>query len=229
MRQNGVRKGDIRGNRGGSVFAGLRGREVALSSIMNAFDQTWAKRKRFAAGNVGTGMLVMLIGLPASGKSTLTEAFESRGWLRLNKDSIRKELYGDEAILGDPKEVNRVFYERLEAACRQSRRIVVDNLNLNQFYRKGPIATAREHGYVDISNIVLDVPVDECVRRNALRARQVPEAVIRQHAMTLKAGFPSQAEGRLLVLANAPSQGGASVNRNRFVVKRSRAPLIARA
>ncbi|MBX9940512.1 MAG: hypothetical protein K2Y32_14730, partial [Candidatus Obscuribacterales bacterium] len=77
-------------------------------------------------------------------------------------------------------------------------------------------------------NIVLDVPVDECVRRNALRARQVPEAVIRQHAEALKAGFPSQAEGRLLVLANAQCQGSESVNRNRFVVKRSRAPLIAR-
>ena len=208
------RKGDSR-----SPFAAMRGKEVSVGALINAFVTTSRKRRRFPRRGQSSGLLVMMIGLPASGKSTLTDAFRAAGFVHLNKDAIRQELYGDASAVGDVKEVNRLFYSRLEEACQASANIVVDNLNLNFFYRRGPAACAREHGYADITNIVLDIPLEECLKRNANRDRKVPEEVIRQHAQTLRAGFPTSAEGRLVVLGNSLT------SRDRFVVKRVRAPL----
>lgn len=209
-----TRKGDSR-----SPFAALRGKEVSVASIINAFVITARKRRRFARRGQSSGLIVMMIGLPASGKSTLTDAFSAAGFVHLNKDAIRQELYEDASTVGDIKEVNRLFYRRLEEACKASADIVVDKLNLNFFHRRGPAACAREHGYEDITNIVLDIPLEECLKRNANRDRKVPEEAIRQHALTLRAGFPTSAEGRLLVLGNSLT------SRDRFVVKRVRAPL----
>jgi predicted kinase len=141
--------------------------EVSAAAIIKAFDSV----------NRGNGQLIMMVGLPASGKSTISDALVAAGWVRLNKDTLRKELYGDEAIQGDVKEVNRLYYQRLEEALVARKRIVVDNINLNYFFRKGTIERARLEGYRDISNVVLKVPVEECIRRNAGRERKVPDEV----------------------------------------------------
>ena len=39
--------------------------------------------------------IVMLKGLPASGKSTLAKMLAESGYYRINKDDIRKMLFGD--------------------------------------------------------------------------------------------------------------------------------------
>lgn len=160
--------------------------------------------------------LIMMIGLPASGKSTLADKFVEKGWVRLNKDALRLELYGDESNLGDVKEVNRLFYSRLEEALKAGRNVLVDNLNFNASYRKGPIEMARSYGYAAINNLLLNVPADECLRRNKGRARQVPENVIREIAVIMYGdGYPRPSEGQLLVLGSGSAPG-------RYVVQRLR-------
>lgn len=207
-----LRKGERR-----SQFATMRGKDVAVAAIVRAFTMASDRRRRLARRGEITGSAIMLVGLPASGKSTLTDAFVAAGWVQLNKDAIRLELYGDASVLGDKDEVNRIFYERLEAACKANRNVVVDNININYFFRKGPIKAVREAGYSDVTNVVLDVPLEECLKRNAGRDRKVPEDQIRQLAATLHGGgMPTPREARLLVL----SPGSA---RNRFVVNKSRA------
>jgi predicted kinase len=163
------------------------------------------------------GRLVLLIGLPASGKSTISEAFEAAGWLRLNKDSLRKELYGDESILGDGRAVSRLFYSRLEEGMKAGRNILVDNTNVSPLHRKGPLAMAAEHGYPVALHVFLDVPVEECMRRNALRERKVPEVAFRELAAALAwpGGIPSRREGQLIVLNPGDS-------RSTFLLKRVR-------
>lgn len=188
-----------------SPFVMLKGREVSAEEILAAFEQARGK----------AGSVVMLVGMPASGKSTLSAPFEAAGWIRLNKDALRKELYGDEAAKGDLKEVNSLFYKRLEEALAGNLCLLVDNLNHNQHYRRGPIARAREAGYTEITNLVLDVPVEECVRRNASRARKVPEQVIRDVGAEIAGNLPTRSEGRLLVIQPGSTPG-------RFIVKQAR-------
>ena len=148
------------------------------------------------------GKMVLLIGLPAAGKSTISAAFEQAGWVRLNKDSLRKELYGDESILGNAKEVTALFYTRLQAALIEGKNILVDNTNVIFLHRKGPIEAARACGYTSITNVFLNVPLEECLRRNSLRDRKVPEQAMHDLSGMLNSqgGIPSRSEGRLVVL-----------------------------
>ncbi len=170
------------------------------------------------APSVAPGKLVMLIGLPASGKSSISVAFEQAGWVRLNKDSLRKELYGDESILGVFKDVNGLFYRRLEEALKNGRNVLVDNTNVTTMHRKGALAMARQYGYTRITHVFLDVPLEECMRRNSLRDRKVPDAAMKElaDALTWKGSIPVRSEGHLVVLKPGRQIGDFLVDRVRM-------------
>lgn len=58
--------------------------------------------------------LFMMIGIPASGKTSLAEQIaKSEGAEIVSSDSIRKELYGDESIQGDSNKVFRILQDRV--------------------------------------------------------------------------------------------------------------------
>ena len=171
-----------------------------------------------AATQAAPGLMVMMIGLPASGKSSISVAFEQAGWVRINKDSLRKELYGDESTLGKPREVSALFYQRIEEAFKAGRNVLIDNTNVSSLHRKGPLAMALEHGYTNVTHVFLDVPLEECLRRNALRDRKVPEEGLRKLAQALasKGGVPSRREGNLIVLKPGDGVGDFIVDRVRM-------------
>lgn len=147
--------------------------------------------------------LLVVMGLPASGKSTLCQWLEQLGAVRVNRDAIRKRLYGDESVMGDTKVVNSEYYKELRAALAKRGVVVSDNVNITPFHRKGTIGAARENGYTDIMIVWVDVPLEVALERNKARTRQVPEEAIRSmHADLQKYGDPPPTEGNLVVLHN---------------------------
>lgn len=153
--------------------------------------------------------LLVLMGLPASGKTALCNFLVKLGAARINRDAIRKRLYGDEAIYGDYKVVNAEYYKELRAALTKGGIVVSDNVNTTVYHRKGTIAAARELGYTDITIVWLDVPLDVCLARNAARERQVKEDVIRSMAADLadaSKGPPREDEGNCVVIGNGADQ-----------------------
>ena len=58
--------------------------------------------------------LILLVGIPGSGKTTLAKKIVERGFTCLSADPIREELYGAAIEQGDAKEVFKIFFERLE-------------------------------------------------------------------------------------------------------------------
>ncbi len=153
--------------------------------------------------------LLVLMGLPASGKSALCNFLEKVGAARINRDAIRKRLYGDEAIYGDYKVVNAEYYKELRAALAKGGIVVSDNVNTTIFHRKGTIAAAREAGYTDITIVWLDVPLEVCLARNAARERHVKEDVMRSMADDLadaSKGPPQESEGNSVVIGNGADQ-----------------------
>ena len=57
------------------------------------------------------GILVYLVGLPASGKSTRCKYYEEHGFKIFSSDTIRAEIYGDESEQGNPKKVFQILHK----------------------------------------------------------------------------------------------------------------------
>lgn len=80
--------------------------------------------------------LVLLIGIPGSGKTTVAKKLTEKGYSRLCADDIRLELYGDEAEQGNPREVFAIFFQRLSDLMKENKDIVIDNTNARSNHRQ---------------------------------------------------------------------------------------------
>ena len=119
-------------------------------------------------------VLIVLGGLPASGKSTYAGWLEDSGiFRRVCPDLIRKRLYGDENIQGDGKRVFEItFHDMKEYGCL-GENVVFDATNINSNRRKELVKEMRP--YFDIIIFKwFDTPLVICRERNRQRERQVP-------------------------------------------------------
>ncbi|MBY0359655.1 MAG: AAA family ATPase [Candidatus Obscuribacterales bacterium] len=156
-------------------------------------------------GDMPDGGLVMLIGLPASGKSNLAQQMAALGFEHLCADLIRLEILGNEADQSQPGKINSIVRQRLESALAHNKRVVLDMANATRKTRRQWIEQARSHGK-PIHLVVLDTPLDVCVRRNSQRSRVVPVEVIRgMYNSMLQSGAPGDDEGKLHVLQPGPN------------------------
>ena len=69
---------------------------------------------------------VMLVGLPASGKSTVANEYMGKGYLIFSSDAIRKELFGDENDQTDNNLVFNTLHNRIRTAMKDGFSVVYD-------------------------------------------------------------------------------------------------------
>ena len=137
--------------------------------------------------------LIILSGLPASGKTQYAKAWMAEdpdARVRVNYDELRIGMYGPDW------KWNRVEEEKMKAQARSIAEralaaglsVIIDNTNLS----KHTIESWRQLGLKAGAQVVahcMDVPVEECVRRDKLREgrARVGRAVI--EGMALKYGL----------------------------------------
>lgn len=124
--------------------------------------------------------LFLMIGLPASGKSTLAEQIaKSEDAEIVSSDNIRKELYGDENIQGDNNKVFRILQERIINGLKNNKNMIYDATNISY---KTRIAFLQRLNKLEVEKIAIMVatPYEDCLIRNAQRERKVPEEVIKR-------------------------------------------------
>lgn len=135
--------------------------------------------------------IVLLVGLPGSGKSTYLKRMGVEG---LSSDTIRKWLSDDET---DQTIHDRVF-ETLRYLLRQRLSLgrpltYIDATNLTVAERAPYLGIGRSYG-CQVEALFFDIPLDLCRERNARRHRVVPEEAIGKMAArlvppTLEEGF----------------------------------------
>lgn len=123
-------------------------------------------------------VLIVMCGLPASGKSTYSQWLEESGvFKRVCPDLIRKAFYGDENIQGDGKRVFETAYHDIKEYACLGENVVFDATNTNAKRRKELVKEMRPYFGVIICKW-FSTPLLTCKLRNAKRERQVPYEVI---------------------------------------------------
>ncbi|PZU97805.1 MAG: 6-phosphofructokinase [Pseudanabaena sp.] len=151
--------------------------------------------------------VIILIGVPASGKSSLAEqmlrtsASQHSSSLTfgqtqlISPDRIRKQLYGSVATQGNWSEIWAQVQQEFVDAARSQQSVIYDATNYKREYRREIIALAKSHEFKPITGIWLNVPLWICLSRNENRDRVVPEEVVVEMYRTLSYNPPSLNEG----------------------------------
>src|SRR5581483_9267053 len=134
--------------------------------------------------------IVVLVGLPGSGKSTYLEQI---GVGALSSDAIRRLLADDETDQTIHDRVFQTMRYLLRHRLALERPVTyIDATNLTPEERQPYIAIGRSYG-CEMEAVYFDVPLEVCRERNARRHRVVPEEALAKMAAKLVA--PSVNEG----------------------------------
>ena len=122
-------------------------------------------------------IFTMLVGIPGSGKTAEAEKIvRANGSVHLSSDAIRKELYGDASIQGDPSKVFSLMHKRTLEALDNGYNVVYDATNLSRKDRAS-ILSKLSAGIKKECAIVW-APIEACIGRDNGRDRHVGKEVI---------------------------------------------------
>ncbi|MEV6330080.1 AAA family ATPase [Streptomyces sp. NPDC051909] len=145
----------------------------------------------------------VMTGLPASGKTTAARALQERSegrMRRVNLDDLRGMLDlpggttgGDRRSRTHEQTVLGIQDAAIRAAVDDGFDVVVDNTHLTPHIPRRLKAALTGRDATFVVHDFTDVPVEECVRRDAARERPVGEEIIRiladKHAKARRSGW----------------------------------------
>lgn len=120
-------------------------------------------------------------GLPASGKSTWARQYvvDNKRTVRVNRDDLRLMLHEGRFSKGNEAAVTEMQHAMIRAALAAGRDVIVDDTNLNRRTVAKLEGLARDHQAELVKVDFTDVPLRDCIARDAKRDRSVGEDVIR--------------------------------------------------
>lgn len=160
--------------------------------------------------------LLMLVGIPGSGKSTWARDFvlANPRYRIVSTDALRARLYGDEAVQGDWlriwQQVMTQWHQAIAAIHQgELEGVIYDATNARRRHRREAIAAARQAGFSPITLVWFDMPLSVAIERNQGRSQPVPVDIIAAMHRQLQGAPPSLHEGvdRVLALGTEPYPG----------------------
>ena len=144
--------------------------------------------------------LYVMVGIPASGKTSVCKELEKKGVKIFSTDAIRHELFGDEALQYTEEwliehayngadehleksdfaslEVFRIQYERINAELKIGHDVVADAVNNSVKVRKKMLSNCSKYADKIVAN-VMATPYELCLERNSKRDRTVPPYIMK--------------------------------------------------
>ena len=147
---------------------------------------------------------IMLVGLPASGKSTKAQNLaEECNAILFSSDALREELFGDVNHQDNNQELFVELHRRIKNCLKDGRSAIYDACNISYKRRMAFISELKNIPCEKIC-IVMATPYEECLKRNKERERNVPEYVIEKMYRTFDIPWDYEGWDDILVLYNGP-------------------------
>lgn len=142
--------------------------------------------------------LIMLCGIPGSGKTTYAKKFKNDYTIYLSSDSIREALYGDESIQGNPSEVFALMQNRAIDLLNKGYDVIYDATNITRKDRAGIIAKCPK--FVQIECHIVWAPIETCIERDTARERTVGKEVINRMLKRFQAPYYDEGIDQIRVI-----------------------------
>ena len=127
--------------------------------------------------------IIVLIGLPASGKSTYAKNFiaDNPSYRRVNKDSIREMINFSKWTNKGEALVQKIRDAIIHQMITSGYNVVIDDTNLQQIHIDNFKSIAELYN-IDIKFKYFNVSIEECIKRDSQRDinSRVGESVIRR-------------------------------------------------
>lgn len=127
--------------------------------------------------------LMMLRGLPASGKSTWAKEFilsqPTGAWKRVNKDDLRAMIDAGKWSHGNEQFIIQVRDTLVEIALKKGINVIVDDTNLSHVHSASLLSTAMQCG-AEFEIKDFEVTLDEAIKRDLARPNSVGASVIKR-------------------------------------------------
>lgn len=123
--------------------------------------------------------IIMLIGLPGSGKSTYAKTLaEKHKAVIHSSDSIRKELTGSEMSQKVNQRVFQILHKRLKENLRDGKNVIYDATNINYKRRMHFLNNELRNINCEKICVLVATPYEKCMENNKNRSKSVPEYAI---------------------------------------------------
>lgn len=139
------------------------------------------------------GKLIVCCGLPASGKGTYAEVVlkAKEQAVIISSDHMRFIMYGDESIQGDSKLVFSKMFKLANKHLSEGTNVILDATNVSRKKRTHMITHEIKASKYEI--YYMNTHLEEVIRRNNERERNVPREVIDRMYKTMQ--IPVKGEG----------------------------------
>lgn len=138
--------------------------------------------------NMNKLIMVICIGVSASGKTTYAESLSQVEWLNVNRDDIRKSVYEsenedkfhwDKWDWDREDEVTAEQEKLVILAKEQDMNVIISDTNLSTKAQNKWLGMANSLGF-EVEYKVFHVTLEEAIKRDSLREMQVGEKIVRQ-------------------------------------------------
>ena len=124
--------------------------------------------------------VIILVGLPASGKSKFANDLllsEPGRWVRTNKDLLREMAHASYWSPANEKFILQLRDAAILMALESGKNVIVDDTNLGPHIQHIK-ALVKGQAVVEVNDSFLQVPLEECIKRDLKRLNSVGKDVI---------------------------------------------------
>ena len=142
---------------------------------------------------MGKPRLTLMVGLPASGKSTYAHKIAPHlKAVVLSSDTIRNELLGSEKDQSNNELVFKTLYSRAKELLIKGINVIIDATNINMKDRKRTLSNFSNLN-IERYCVVMVTPIETCIELDKSRERTVGEEVIKKFLYRFE--YPMDYEG----------------------------------